>query len=213
MPADALSLRPVLEGVVLLAAVGVAASLRPWRSTGLAGPPWPWLLTWAALPLMWGIDHWVAMPLAQPMSLVPLLTLMAGWPLAVLAVPPAAMLTALAADLGWAEALHRAMWLGLVPATLMLAFGAALRRWLPNHLFVYILGRGFFATFASCALADGIALSLRTLPEGSALADLWIARPITAFGEAFLTGMLIAILVAFRPQWLSTYSDRLYLPK
>lgn len=27
-----------------------------------------------------------------------------------------------------------------------------------------------------------------------------------------MTGMLVAIFVAFRPQWLATYSDRLYLP-
>lgn len=28
-----------------------------------------------------------------------------------------------------------------------------------------------------------------------------------------MTGMLTAIFVAFRPHWLATYSDSLYLPK
>jgi uncharacterized membrane protein len=36
---------------------------------------------------------------------------------------------------------------------------------------------------------------------------------LAAFGDAFITGMLVAIFVAFRPQWLATYTDRLYLPR
>ena len=50
-------------------------------------------------------------------------------------------------------------------------------------------------------------------PSGTDPADLLLARFLTASGEAFLTGMLTAIFVAFRPEWLATYSDQLYLPK
>lgn len=199
--------------VLALAAIGVALALRPWRGTGPQGPPWPWLALWAVMPVLWGIDRYVSVPIAQPMSGAALLVLLAGWPLAVLAMLPVAAFTALAADLGAAEALHRMTWLGVVPATLMLGLGAATRRWLPNHLFVYILGRAYIGTFIACAVADGTALLLSARPPGAQLDDLWLARPIAAFGEAFLTGMLVAILVAYRPQWLATYSDRLYLPK
>ena len=38
-----------------------------------------------------------------------------------------------------------------------------------------------------------------------------VARWLMAWGDAFTTGMLAAIFVAFRPQWLATWSDRLYL--
>jgi uncharacterized membrane protein len=34
-----------------------------------------------------------------------------------------------------------------------------------------------------------------------------------AWGEALLTGMLTAIFVAYRPEWLLTWSDRRYLPR
>jgi uncharacterized membrane protein len=47
---------------------------------------------------------------------------------------------------------------------------------------------------------------------GSALADLMLARGFVAWGDAILTGMLVAIFVAFRPHWLATYADRIYLP-
>ena len=43
-------------------------------------------------------------------------------------------------------------------------------------------------------------------------ADLMLARFLVAWGDAFITGMLVAIFVAFRPEWLATYTDRLYLP-
>jgi uncharacterized membrane protein len=90
--------------------------------------------------------------------------------------------------------------------------GAGLRRWLPNHLFIYIMGRGFFITWIAAAASGALALLVVDAPAGTDAGDLLLARFLTASGEAFLSGMLTAIFVAFRPQWLATYSDRLYLP-
>ena len=47
---------------------------------------------------------------------------------------------------------------------------------------------------------------------GSAASAIFPAAWLIAWGEAFLTGALTAIFVAFRPQWLLTYSDERYLP-
>ena len=199
-----------IDCCLALAALAIASWLRPWRGLSHAGPPWPWLLLWALLPLFWGIDRYAAAPVAPPLSGLALLTLMAGWPLAILSLVPAALVTMVAGDLSLVEALHRLVWLGVVPATLVLAIGAMVRRWLPHHLFVYILGRGFFGALLACAIAGWLALGLQ-VPQ--APGDFYVARWLSAFGEAFLTGMFAAILVAFRPQWLATYTDRLYLPR
>lgn len=201
-----------IDLVLAAAALVLALALRPWRAVGAEGPPWPWLAWWAALPLLWGADRYAAMPIVQPLSGAALLVLLAGWPLAVLALVPVALVTAWAGALPWDDALHRLVWLGIVPATLALGLGTALRRWLPRHLFVYILGRGFFATMLAAACAGALALWLGGAPVGSEVADLLVGRWLAASGEAFLTGMLVAIFVAFRPHWLATYSDRLYLP-
>ena len=201
-----------IDLVLAATALVVAFALRPWRAVGAEGPPWPWLAWWAALPLLWGADRYAAMPIVQPLSGAALLVLLAGWPLAVLALVPVALVTGWAGALPWPEALHRLVWLGFVPATLALALGSALRRWLPRHLFVYILGRGFFVTMLATAAAGALALWQRGAPVGSEVADLLVGRWLAASGEAFLTGMLVAIFVAFRPHWLATYSDRLYLP-
>ena len=200
-----------IEAWVALAVVALALSLRPWRTVGSAGPPWPWLAWWAVMPLLWGADRYAQMPIVQPLSGACLLMLMAGWPLAMLALVPVAAVTAFMGDLDVALALQRLVWLGMVPATLAMLLGAALRRWLPNHVFVYILGRGFFATALATTAAGGVAWLRDGGPAGTTADDLLIGRWLAAWGDAFLSGMLVAIMVAFRPEWLATYSDRLYL--
>jgi uncharacterized membrane protein len=199
------------EAVLALLAMAVALGLRPWRAVAASGPPWPWLAWWASMPLLWGADRYAQMPIVQPLSGACLLMLMAGWPLAVIAMVPVALITALVGGLDAAQALHRLVWLGLVPATLAMLLGAALRRWLPHHVFVYILGRGFFATALAMTAAGTLAWLHGGGPAGTTADDLLIGRWLAAWGDAFLTGMMAAILVAFRPEWLATYSDHIYL--
>ena len=175
--------------------------------------PWPALAWWVLLPLFWSVDLLSAQPVLQPLAGSCLLMLMLGWPMAVLLLLPVAAGVLLLSDATLAEALHRLVWLGLVPMSLALGLGAALRRWLPHHLFVYILGRGFFATGVAVSVAGALSAALHGAPAGVATEDLVLARVLAASGDAFITGMLVAIFVAFRPQWLATYTDRLYLPK
>ncbi len=202
----------LFDALLTVLAVALALALRPWRATAAGGPPWPWLACCAVLPLCWGADLLAASAIIQPLSGASLLVLLAGWPLAVLALLPVAGVVVVLGGLPWDEGLHRLVWLGLVPGTLAMLLGAGVRRWLPGHLFIYILGRGFFTTWVAVALAGALALGRAANPVGTDDGDLLLARFLTASGEAFLTGMLTAIFVAFRPDWLATYSDRLYLP-
>lgn len=203
----------LLDLALAVAAVGVALAVRPWRALPAGGPPWPWLAWWAVLPALWSADRLSAAPLAPALPGSCLLMLMAGWPLALLALVPVAVLAGLLSDLPTIEVLHRFVWLGVAPATLALALGAAIRRWLPHHLFIYILGRGFFATALATATTGIAAVALSGTPPGTDSGDLMLARGLVAWGDAFLTGGLVAIFVAFRPQWLATYADRIYLPR
>jgi len=164
------------------------------------------------LPALWGADRYVDTPAAQPLSGACLLMLMCGWPLAVIALAAVALATGWLAGLTPADALDRYVWLGLAPATLALALGAAVRRWLPAHLMVYILGRGFFATAIAGTLAGTASALLHGSPAGLAATDVMLGRWLASWGDAWLTGMLVAIFVAFRPHWLATYADHLYLP-
>ena len=91
--------------------------------------------------------------------------------------------------------------------------GAVVRRWLPHHLFVYIFARGFFGTLLATAAAGWLALAHTGASAGLSTDDLLIGRGLAAWGEAIVSGMLVSIFVAYRPQWLATYSDALYLPR
>lgn len=198
--------------VVAGLALAVAVALRPWRGVGPGGPPWPWLAWWILMPALWGADRYAQMPVAQPLSGACLLLLMCGWPLTVLALVPVAAATAALAGLDANEAINRYLWLGVVPATLAMLMGGALRRWLPRHLMVYILGRGFFITALSMSAAGSASALLYAMPQGLDAGDLMLGRWLAGWGDAWLTGMLVAIFVAFRPHWLATYADRIYLP-
>ena len=115
--------------------------------------------------------------------------------------------------LGSGAALGLAVWQGVVPATLALLLGALLRRLTGTHLFVYVLGRAFLGT-ALCLFAAGLLSqwSGHVLPGVGEQLSL-VARWLMAWGDAVVTGMLCAVFVAFKPEWLATWSDRLYLPK
>jgi uncharacterized membrane protein len=62
-------------------------------------------------------------------------------------------------------------------------------------------------TFAASSLALMAGHELQHVGQGLYL----VARWLMAWGDGFMTGMMAAIFVAFRPQWLATWSDRLYL--
>lgn len=174
-------MRPMLlDALLCLAALALAVVLQPWRSLDGGGPPWPWLAWWAVLPLSWSADLLAGIPLVQPLSGAALLVLLAGWPLTVLALLPVAGVLWALGGMGAAEALHRLVWLGLAPATLALALGAGVRRWLPGHLFIYIMGRGFFVTWAAAAGAGALALGVSVNPLGTSLDDLRCWRAFSA---------------------------------
>jgi uncharacterized membrane protein len=212
----------------LLAAVALFAALaaRPWRMLA-ARPPlvhqthgapsalWtPMLATLVFLPWMWALPTLHAMPLQLQWSGACLVVLMLGWPLAVpvfIGVGVAAGLISPA--MAWADALSAVVWLGVVPATLALGLGALVRRYTGTRPFVYVLGRAFLGTvvcvFAASVLSQW---SGHLLPGVGAELSL-VARWLMAWGDGFITGMLAATFVAFKPEWLATWSDRLYLPR
>ena len=101
--------------------------------------------------------------------------------------------------------------LALLPDFALILLGAAIRRFVGTHPFVYLLGRAFLGSVA-CIFAAGVLAQWtgHTLPGVSTELSL-VARWLMAWGDAFVTGMLVAIFVAFRPQWVVTWSDPLYL--
>ena len=201
----------VWEFLLLSLVVVIAVSLRPWRMLTQGDLISPLLGSLVVLPWLWALPRLHTMPLQLQLSGACAVTLMLGWPLAVLTLALVAALAGLIAPADWDVLAAQALWQGVVPATLALGAGAALRRWAGTTPFVYILARGFAATvvctFAADILAQLAGHELQLVGLGLGMVGRWLL----AWGDGFMTGMMAAIFVAFRPQWLATWSDPLYL--
>jgi uncharacterized membrane protein len=190
--------------------IAVSVALRPWRM--LAGPLGaPWAASLVVLSLLWVLPQMLPSGISIQLSGACLLVLMFGWPLAVLELLMIALAVWALGSVGWQGVLAQLVWAGLVPAGFALGLGEVLRRRLPAHPFVYVLGRAFIGT-ALCVFVAGTLFELtHTLLGGASLEHALVARWLMAWGDAFLTGMLVAVFVAFVPEWLATWSDSRYL--
>lgn len=214
----------MLESALTLIALILALLLRPWRqllsrrplvtqSSGDASGLWtPLLATLVVLPWMWALPTLHQMPLQLQWSGACLVLLMLGWPLAVLTLLAVGVITwLLSPSLSVPATLALTVWHGLVPATLAMGWGALLRRFLGTKVFVYLFGRGFFGTVVCLFIAGLLAQAAGEQLPGVQQELGKIARWLMAWGDAVVTGMLTAVFVAYRPQWLATWSDDLYL--
>jgi uncharacterized membrane protein len=196
---------------LLLLSLLAALLFQPWQLLRGDLRITPLLATLTLLPWLWALPSLHKMPLQLQGSGACLVVLMLGWPLAVPVLCAVGLVAALISPMPWDTALDLTVWLGLVPATLALAMGAAVRRWIGLHLFVYVLCRAFLGTvlcvFLSGVLAQYSGHSLPGIDDDLSLVAHWLV----AWGDAFLTGLFTSILVAYKPDWLATWSDRLYL--
>ncbi len=188
-----------------------ALLFRPWQLLTGGTRLTPLLATLTLVPWLWAMPSLHKMPLQLQGSAACLVVLMLGWPLAVPVLCVVGVMAALISPMSWDTALDLTVWLGLIPATLALAMGAAVRRWIGLHLFVYVLVRAFLGTavcvFVAGVLAQWMGHSMPGIDDNLSLVAHWLI----AWGDAFMTGMLTVLMVAFKPDWLATWSDKLYL--
>lgn len=209
------------ELFITLLVLAASLATRPWRllasRPGLQGQTQasplltPLLATLVLQPWLWALPALHAMPLQLQWSGACLVVLMLGWPLAMPVMLGVGAITGLISPMDWQQSLHATVWQGLVPGTLALLLGSLLRRLTGEQMFIYILGRAFLGTvlcvFATAVLARWLGSALPGVDLQLSLVAHWLM----AWGDAIVTGMLCAVFVAFRPQWLATWSDRLYL--
>ncbi len=196
---------------MVVVALAVALALRPWRALPGSQLWHPWLGCLVLMPWLWAAQRVMPGGLALQLSGACLMVLMLGWPLAVLSLVPIAATGAWLGGIAWPAALDHLAWNGIVTASVALAIGLATRRWLPKHPFVFILGRGFLVTALAVMISGTLAALASPLPEGTELSSLLLGHWLMAWGEAFATGMMTAIFVAFKPEWLASWSDERYL--
>lgn len=88
-------------------------------------------------------------------------------------------------------------------------------RRLTNHFFIYIFLNAFFGAALAVSLT-GLASTGFLALSGAYTLDYLLDQYLPycllmAWAEAFSTGMLITIIVAYKPTWVTTFDDRRYL--
>jgi uncharacterized membrane protein len=201
--------------VLLASALAAAMVVRPWRllhaSESQSGLATPLLAMLTILPWLWAWPASAAMPVPLRWSGAALAVLMLGWPLAVPVLAFAGLSTILTAGLSWDEALSITVWSGVLPATAVLLFGQAVRTAFGTHPAVYLLGRAFAVPLVAlfvCTVGAAVAGQGFAAEDGEMQV---VAAFLLALGETTWTCGVASILVAWRPQWLATWSDTLYL--
>jgi uncharacterized membrane protein len=144
---------------------------------------------------------------------MPLFVLMFGRQLAIVGLAISVIAFTDIRDGLWANIGMNMLLLSILPAWCGDVVMRATRRFLPNHLFVYLLGNGFFGTMVMLAVTGLISLGVDAMwaMDAPLQADTVAYMLLLAWGEAFLTGFLLTMFTVYRPQWVLTFDDDVYL--
>ncbi len=86
---------------------------------------------------------------------------------------------------------------------------------LPNHLFIYVFLNAFFGAALAILAVGGVSTAFAALagayPLDYLLEDYLPYYLLIAWSEAFATGMLVTLMVVYKPEWVATFDDRRYL--
>ncbi len=106
----------------------------------------------------------------------------------------------------------------VLPALLTATLQRALERWLPQNVFIFIIGNGMFVTLAATALTSlallAVSITAAAAPSAAQHMGEYVGVSLMmAWGEAVVSGMIFSSLVIFRPRVVLTYSEDRYLPR
>jgi uncharacterized membrane protein len=213
----------LLSGIVAVVAsalggVGLAYAVHgaPWKAW-LADRErqWVWFSTMALVLVVWSMKAGITPGLSVRFLLVPAVTLMFGWELAVVAGALVLAVLSHAGQAEWTNYGANLLCMAVVPALFTAWLHEQVYSRLPLNYFVYF----FITAFLGSALAYNIAGLARvvlmaasgTLETAAVGPEYFAILPLMSFGEAVANGMIIGMAVVYRPRWVMSFDDRSYL--
>jgi len=198
-----------------LAAAAISAPWRVWL--GERERQWLWLGSLGLLVAVWSMNAGITPGLSLRFLLVTSLTLMHGWQLAVIGGAMALAVMDVAGLADWGSFGADLLCVVIVPAVVTAWLHELVHARLPHNYFIYF----FVTVFVGSALAYNLAGLARvallaasgTLDEAHVGPEYFAVLPLMSFGEAFVNGMVMAMAVVYRPNWVMSFDDRLYLGK
>jgi uncharacterized membrane protein len=197
--------------VLYLLCLALALWLAPWRRLIGAHLTHVFFGATVALSLLWQMETQVQPGLFYHLLGLTAATLIFGWSFAVIAASLALLGVHLNGGLGWEGFALNALLSGVLPITLTQVALILIRWYLPKQFFVYVLVNGFL-TAGLVGVAMGYMAAWLLVGAGAyTFAQLQESVlpffPLMFLPEAMLNGWIMVILVAFRPEWVYSFSD------
>jgi uncharacterized membrane protein len=172
-----------------------------------------------AIVALWHVRAQLGTPVSSGVAFhllgVTALTLMFGWSFAILAAALALAALTLNGRGSWEMFAANSLLLAVIPVTLSQISLVVVRSRLPKNFFIFVLGNGFFT--AGIATFITLHIGAWLLGAGGAMTPEQVAAtyvpffPLLALPEAFVNGWIMTVLVSFRPEWVYSFSDELYI--
>lgn len=202
---------------IYLGALGWCLVTAPWRDLAAPTRQHGWMGLTVALLLAWTMRAPVGNGMDLHLAGASLAALMFGARLAALSLAVVLAVLAFTGRIALEGLALQGIAYALLPALLTVAIQRLVEARLPRNVFVYIFVTGFAGTLAANILATlafaGMAWLFDASPQAALSNDYLSYRLLLCWGEAMLTGMLVAIFVAYRPQWMTTFRDEIYLAR
>jgi uncharacterized membrane protein len=204
--------------LVAVPVLGYALLTAPWNTwLQRSDRQHAWLGTIVLLTLLWSMRAGITPGLSFQFLLVTVLTLMHGWRLALVgvAVVLAGECLLQGGSAPWFAWGANFLCYGVVPVAFIALLHRAVQRWLPHNYFVYFFGTVFFGSMLAFNFAGFARLALLaangTLAEAQLASEYLVWLPMVSLAEAFMNGVVMAMAVVYRPEWVASFDDRIYL--
>ncbi|MDY7115215.1 energy-coupling factor ABC transporter permease [Halomonas sp. SSL-5] len=207
----------VSASLIAFGVMALALLQRPWRALlADSGLQHRWLAASVAVLLMWQLRAQAVDWLTLHLMFTALLVLVFKAPLALLSLLLINLAMVVTGRVAWPLLGVNLLVTGVMPALTMVIIWRLVDRFLPDNLMVFLFVCGFFGAALSTLAAGLSAVGLMLLGASDAHAlyqAMEYARflPLLMPSEAFITGMLMSILLVYHPHWVATFNDHRYI--
>lgn len=202
------------HGLFVLA-LAWCAGAAPWHRLKDSGQQHVWLGAMVFLALLWTLRAGVRPGLEVHFIGAAAATLMFGAPLAVITLSLVLLGTALWGGAGLGGISLAGVFTVVLPVAVARGILVLAESFLPPHFFVYVFVNGFFGV-ALGMVAVGAGLSGALAAAGVYPVEYLTEQYfpyflLLAWGEAFMTGMALTLMVVYRPHWVVAFDDARYI--
>ena len=202
-------------GLLALLFLSSALLTAPWSKVRDNEAQHIYLGAIVALTLLWVLRGGIQDGLSFHLLGMTLLCLMFEWQFAMIAVSIIIAVNTYIGPAGWEAWGLNFLFMGALPVLFSRVSLYACQRWLPHNYFIFVLVNAYLTGALSILLAGvastGVQYFSGVQPDGTIGLNFIHILPLLMFGEGFINGGVITLVVAYRPQWIATFHDRWYL--